>query len=257
MTAEEWRPIPGFPDYEASSLGQIRSLPRVVMRSNGAPQTIRGRIMSQRPDSRGLYPCVDVIVDGERHTVKVHRLVGPAFFGPLPDGLQTRHLNGNGFDNRVENLRYGTHAENMQDAIQHGTHPSVAMKARTHCSKGHPYDERNTGYTPAGVRWCRRCSVATNIACQKRAQARREAAGEVTPHVIREWAAPIFGIDPLRTGRLHNDIKWAYAYAHPEKGWTPTPDPRRTSYTPPSPADLIAAYPHLTGVIETRELRAA
>jgi hypothetical protein len=257
MTAEQWRPIAAYEGYfEVSSLGRVRSLPRVIMRRNGAPQTIRGRVLCQQPMSNGFYPKVDLSRDGVSRTRPVHRLVGEAFLGPRPLGLETRHLNGDGFDNRLENLCYGTHTENMQDAIAHGTHPSVALKARTHCAKNHPYDER-TRYAPNGSRICARCDVATNIASQKRAQARREAAGEVTPHVIREWAAPLFDIDPTRVGRMHNDIKWAYAYAHPEKGWTPSTDPRRTTYTPPTPRDLIAAYPHLEAVIETRELRAA
>lgn len=255
---EEWRPVVGYEGYyEVSDRGRVRSLPRVIMRSNGAPQTVRGRILSQQPLSNGLYMKVDLSRDGGFRSRPVHRLVGEAFYGPLPEGLQTRHLNGNSFDNRLENLRYGTHLENMRDSVEHGTHVSLRFKARSHCSKGHEYTPENTWRAPTGSRICRRCSIDRTMAGQKKNQARREAAGQVTPHVIREWAAPIFGIDPSRTGRLHNDIKWAYAYAHPEKGWTPTPDPRRTSYTPPSPRDLIAAYPHLESVIETRELRAA
>ena len=53
----------------------------------------------------------------------VHRIVMAAFVGPRPPGKEVRHLNGDGSDNRISNLRYGTHAENMRDMEAHGTVP--------------------------------------------------------------------------------------------------------------------------------------
>jgi hypothetical protein len=58
---------------------------------------------------------------GEHATFRIHRAVMLAFVGPLPDGMVTRHLNGNPLDNRLANLEYGSPAENVQDAIGHGT----------------------------------------------------------------------------------------------------------------------------------------
>lgn len=232
MTVEEWRPIPGFEGYEASSLGRIKSVAR------GKGRRV-GRIVAQHPLTNGRYPKVELWTGGRRRTVLVHRLVGEAFLGPLPDGLQTRHLNGNGFDNRASNLKYGTHLENMQDAIKHGTHVSLRMKARTHCSKGHEYTEENTARTTDGCRLCRRCSTDSSIATQKRARARREASGEVTPHLIREWAKAQ-GIELAPAGRLRNDIKAAYAAAHPELGWTPAPSTYRKRRTS---AQRLTAHP--------------
>lgn len=255
--SEEWRPVVGYEGlYEVSSLGRVRGVDRKVPRS-GHALTVRGRIMRPHPNSRGHYLIVDLTYAGQRRTRLVHRLVGEAFFGPLPHGLQTRHLNGNSFDNRLVNLRYGTRLENVQDAIAHGTHASLASKARTHCPHGHEFTPENTWRDVYGCRVCRRCSIDRSVAWQRKSQAEREAAGEVTPRVIRQWAAPFFGIDPTRTGRIHDTIKWAYAYAHPEKGWTPTPDPRRTSFVPPSPEAIAEERPDLRDLFEMRRLRAA
>lgn len=49
----------------------------------------------------------------------IHRLVLETFVGPCPDGLECRHLNGIPNDNRLENLVWGTHRENMKDNVIH------------------------------------------------------------------------------------------------------------------------------------------
>lgn len=36
--------------------------------------------------------------------------------------MEVRHLNGNGSDNRPENLAYGTRLENMADSVRLGAH---------------------------------------------------------------------------------------------------------------------------------------
>lgn len=52
----------------------------------------------------------------------VHRLVCIAFHGPKPsEAHQVRHLNGVRSDNRADNLRWGTAAENAADRKLHGT----------------------------------------------------------------------------------------------------------------------------------------
>lgn len=51
----------------------------------------------------------------------VHQLVALAFHGPRPDGQVVRHLDGNSRNNSASNIAYGTHLENYQDSIRHGT----------------------------------------------------------------------------------------------------------------------------------------
>lgn len=58
---------------------------------------------------------------GRSATIGVHRLVIQAFRGLAPKGYQCRHLNGNPSDNRIENLQWGTAAENYNDRRGHGT----------------------------------------------------------------------------------------------------------------------------------------
>ena len=58
---------------------------------------------------------------GKAVDVFCHVLVIVAFRGLKPAGQECRHLNGNKHDNRLVNLVWGTHKENMSDARKHGT----------------------------------------------------------------------------------------------------------------------------------------
>ena len=116
MTDEEWRDIEGSGSrYEVSSYGRVRSKGRVILRSNGRPQTIRSRILSQSVDEWG-YPQVGI--DGR--TRKVHSLVAKAFLGEKPfSSAQIRHLDGDSRNNSVVNLCYGTPSENVLDGYSY------------------------------------------------------------------------------------------------------------------------------------------
>lgn len=102
----EWRPIPGFARYEASDLGQIR----------GAGTHL---LMKQYLNSRGR-PRITVFDDHDKaRDMFVHRLVALAFHGEPGDGLEVCHWNGDATDNRAANLRWDTHASNIQDRFRH------------------------------------------------------------------------------------------------------------------------------------------
>jgi hypothetical protein len=56
-------------------------------------------------------------------------------------------------DCRVENLHWGTHAENIRDVIRHGNGHGGPPK--THCPQGHSYNDRDVN--KAGHHFCRIC----------------------------------------------------------------------------------------------------
>lgn len=157
LTQEEWRAIPGFDGYEVSDLGRVRSW-RPWHGSVGP------RILTPQED-RG-YLGVTLVKPGERRrlTYKVHRLVMLAFVGPLPQGMQTRHLDDDGRNNALTNLAYGTPSENGYDRVRNGGHPYAA---RSHCGSGHPYGD-SPRLARNGARVCRECDRAHSRAYRRR-----------------------------------------------------------------------------------------
>lgn len=114
---EDARPVPDMPGYFVDPRGAVYST-----RTRGfALCRLNGVVM------HGGHVGVAVYRPGWSRTgrrVGVHRMVLAAFVGPPPTpGHCCRHLNGVPDDNRVENLAWGTHAENAADKIAHGTAP--------------------------------------------------------------------------------------------------------------------------------------
>lgn len=152
--AERWRPVEGADGYEVSNLGRVRSWRKVGQPAGRAPSP---RILATtRPNG---YVEVRLSVTGRRKGYYVHRLVMDAFVGPLPAGLETRHLDGDPENNRLDNLQYGTRSENRVDRLTHGTD---FQKNKTHCPANHPYSPENTSLNKAGHRRCRECHVASH-----------------------------------------------------------------------------------------------
>lgn len=109
---DEMKTIPGHPNYSITKDDRVWSKPR--RRTKGgwvSPGFVSGYFQV------GL--C-----GGNRQNAffrkMVHRLVLETYIGPCPDGMETRHLNGNKTDNRLENLAWGTRIENERDKVQHG-----------------------------------------------------------------------------------------------------------------------------------------
>lgn len=107
MQEEIWKPVPNeFSHlYEVSNHARVRRI--------------------------GGYPLVGGVYNGYRYVelcngtknrrnIPVHRIVALAFI-PLIDGkTHVDHINGDRSDNRIENLRWCTHAENMGFASASG-----------------------------------------------------------------------------------------------------------------------------------------
>jgi hypothetical protein len=123
---EIWKPIPGYPGYEASSLGRVRSFCR---KKGGEPLVLSPQKMTSG------YLKLTLRVQGASRQHAIHRLILSAFSGESFQGAEAAHLNGNRHDNRAENLAWTTPRENRFHKREHGTdnrgerHPMAKLTA--------------------------------------------------------------------------------------------------------------------------------
>lgn len=129
----EWKRINEFPDYEVSTLGEVRN---------------RTTMQMLRQVKSGGY--TQVIIEG-KYRRYVHRLVATAFI-PNDDNLpQVNHKDENKTNNNVDNLEwctpkynsnYGTQSEKISKAIsgKHSIRKSLAQIGNTRAAgKGHTH----------------------------------------------------------------------------------------------------------------------
>ena len=109
---EIWKDIPGYEGrYQASSLGNIRSLDRwvdTIIKGTKCTQFHPGRLLRPGNNSRGY---LFVHLSRKRHYV--HRLVGITFIKRDDSRPFINHKDGNKSNNVVSNLEWCSASENM------------------------------------------------------------------------------------------------------------------------------------------------
>jgi hypothetical protein len=86
----------------------------------------------------------------------VHRLAYEIWVGQIPDGLELDHLCRVRHCVNPDHLEAVTKHENM---LRGQSLPAQNVR-KTHCLRGHPFDEKNTRIESDGARVCRRCNLA-------------------------------------------------------------------------------------------------
>lgn len=106
MESEEFLPVSGWPEYQVSNLGRVKSLSRLV-RGKAGERKHAGRILRQFTVGKSReYMGVVLCNAGKIKRARVHILVAAAFIGKCPDGHDVDHRDFNTKNNRADNLRY-------------------------------------------------------------------------------------------------------------------------------------------------------
>lgn len=85
-----------------------------------------------------------------------HRAAWIKAFGPLPTEVFVLHRCDNPVCINLDHLFLGDHADNMADKASKGRCVNQHT-GKTHCHRGHEFNDENTYVDPRGWRTCRAC----------------------------------------------------------------------------------------------------
>ncbi len=138
-----WRTIEGFGNkYIINSSGVVVSL-----HISNKP-----RVITQRVDRAG-YLTISLSFKGATSTGFVHRLVAAAFIPNHLNKLEVNHRNGIKTDNRVKNLEWVTHSENVQHAHNLRLIPRTGSTRIIDKCSGEKYSSIREASSKTGIRY--------------------------------------------------------------------------------------------------------
>lgn len=127
LRGEKWKAIPGFEGlYEASNMGRVKSLNRMVLHPRFGEQYVEGRILSHSISKNANtvtgIPMIDLRIslnrDGISHYFNTRRIIYLTFVNPgidyAKDGLYVINKDGDGYNNKVSNLKLVSKEEKQQ-----------------------------------------------------------------------------------------------------------------------------------------------
>lgn len=125
MVEEIWVDIKGYEGlYQVSNLGRVKSLERI----DSLGHKRKEKILKPRKNKDG-YLQVVLCKEGKYKEFRVHRLVAIAFIPNTDNKPFIDHINTIRDDNRVENLRWVTHEENINNPLSK-ENKSESMKGK-------------------------------------------------------------------------------------------------------------------------------
>jgi len=112
---EEWRAVAGWPAYEVSSHGNVRSIARRVLKRDGTRQCFASKILKRSKNTSGyLVVHLRDEANGRSVSARVHRLVATAFLPPDAEREEVNHKDGDKLNPSVPNLEWATPRENRK-----------------------------------------------------------------------------------------------------------------------------------------------
>lgn len=113
MIREIWKDIGKFEPYQASNLGRIRNKKTGRIRK-------QHNLKIKLKYGDAIYRGISIQVNKKPVHKSSHTLIALAFFGKRPKGKEVNHKDSDGTNNKITNLEYVTHSENMLHGYRYG-----------------------------------------------------------------------------------------------------------------------------------------
>ena len=125
---EIWKTIPGYEgSYEASTMGSIRSIERIIIlkdkKGKDRPCVFKGRTLkpckkNYKRSNISQRLQVALSINSKLRTFDVHKLIAMTFIPNIKNVDTVNHIDGNTFNNTVINLEWVSKADNNRHAFK-------------------------------------------------------------------------------------------------------------------------------------------
>lgn len=103
--------VPGIP---------VAKFEKYIATKDGGIYSLHSNKYLKQAETKDGYLKTTLWKDGKGTTRKTHRFIAETFIENIDNKPQVNHINGDKKDNRVENLEWVTHQENMDHAVEMG-----------------------------------------------------------------------------------------------------------------------------------------
>ena len=127
MDDEIWKDIEGFPGYQVSSYGNVRSYRDFHGNITDSYRVLKPLIDKNATKGHDYYYVDLYTIDRKSVKKRIHRIVAESFLGKHDD-LVVNHKNGDKHDNNVNNLEWVTIEENSRLAAANGLYQTKSVR---------------------------------------------------------------------------------------------------------------------------------
>jgi len=131
LETETWMPVYGYPNYEVSNFGRVKSKLRIKVDKHGVVKKYNNDLILKtnlRGKGLHLYMFVNLYNNEGKKAFVIHRLVAQAFLNNDKNLTEVNHIDSNKLNNKVENLEWVTKTENMKHCMNNMRHPNIIKK---------------------------------------------------------------------------------------------------------------------------------
>ena len=114
---EIWKDAVGFENYQVSNFGRVKRIEHIAQHPRYGNRKLCERLLKGVKNKDGY-----IRIKIKSRFVFAHVLVLESFVCSKPPEMVSCHNNGVPDDNRLENLRWDTQKNNVQDRKKHGTY---------------------------------------------------------------------------------------------------------------------------------------
>ncbi len=134
---EQWKDIQGYEGlYQVSNEGRVRGLDRNINSPHESTRRIRGKVLIPKKCTKGRYLQQAMCKEGIVKYILIHRMVAFAFIEGYFEGAEVNHINGDRYNNSVDNLEWCHRSYNIQHSYNTGLRiGTVLTREQCHLSK--------------------------------------------------------------------------------------------------------------------------